>query len=92
MNYDVFYSNLVVAEDIPRLSKVVKEWIKRSIEKKLTTCPERYGHPLRCNLKGYWKLRVGDYRVLFRIKDKKVFIEMIEHRSTIYKNVLKRLS
>lgn len=91
MNYELLYSDLVVAEDIPKLSKEAKEWIRLSIEKKLKTHPESYGHPLRRNLKGCWKLRVGHYRVLFRVQGKKVFIEMIGHRSIVYKNVLKRL-
>jgi hypothetical protein len=29
--------------------------------------PQEYGTPLRKTLKGYWKLRVGDYRVVYKI-------------------------
>ncbi len=41
--------------------------IQRAIESRLTTEPERYGEPLQRTLKGYWKLRVVDYRVVFKV-------------------------
>ena len=42
-----------------------KERIKRAIERKLMTAPEMYGERLKGTLKDLWKLRVGDYRVIF---------------------------
>jgi len=61
------YEISVVKEDIPRLSHPAKKQIKKAIEQKLTTKPEVFGKPLRRSLKGYRSLRVGDYRVIFRI-------------------------
>jgi len=43
--------------------------------------PELYGKPLRRSLKGYRKLRVGDYRVIFRIEKHFIKIFVIQHRS-----------
>ncbi len=74
-------------DDIPKLSQTWKDKIKRAIENKLTTKPETFGKPLRRSLKGYRKLRVGDYRVIFRLEKKTVKILAILHRSIVYKKI-----
>jgi len=61
------YEVSVVKTDIPRLSHSAKKQIKKAIEEKLATRPEVFGKPLRKSLKGHRSLRVGDYRVIFRI-------------------------
>lgn len=48
------------------------------------TAPERYGAPLRGTLRGYWKLRVGDYRVVFRIHADEGVVLAIRHRRIVY--------
>ncbi len=40
--------------------------------------------PLHNKLKGLYKLRVGDYRVVYEIKDKVIFIKFVGHRRDIY--------
>lgn len=84
------YHELVIQEDIPCLPKIWREAIRKAIEEKLTTHPEVYGKPLRRSLKGYHKLRVGDYRVVFRIEEQTVRIFIIQHRSIVYGNAEKR--
>ena len=37
-------------------------------------------------LKGAYKLRVGDWRVVYTLEGKSVFIQAVGHRSEIYKN------
>ena len=91
MRFEVRYHELVVKEDIPRLSQSSKVQINKAIEKKLTTHPEQFGKPLRRSLRGYRKLRVADYRVIFRIEDDSVKIFIIQHRSVVYKNAESRL-
>ena len=39
----------------------------------------------------YWRLRVSDYRIVYKTAHHEVIVLLIEHRSTIYK-LLKRLS
>lgn len=92
INFSIHYAKDAVEKDIPLLPSTWKKKIKKAIEEKLTTSPELYGKPLRRSLKGYRKLRVGDYRVIFRIEKKKVLIFLIDHRSKVYTNVLKRIS
>jgi mRNA interferase RelE/StbE len=48
------------------------------------------GEPLRKTLKGYWKLRVGDYRVVFKIVKNEVWILGIIHRKHVYEKLEKR--
>ena len=49
--------------------------------------PRRYGGPLRKELAGRWKYRVGSYRVICEIMDDKVLVLvlMVGHRKTVYK-------
>lgn len=84
MSFEIIYAQQVVDDDIPKLSSAVRQQIKRAIETKLTTHPEHFGKPLRRSLAGYRKLRVGDYRVVFRIQGFVVKIFVIQHRSTVY--------
>lgn len=88
--YTILYHEEVVKKDIPKLSPAWRTKICLAIEAKLMTRPEVYGKPLRRSLKNYRKLRVGDYRVVFRIEVQQVKVFAIQHRSVIYKNISKR--
>ena len=92
MMYALRYHDLVMREDIPALSQEWRTRIRRAIEARLTTRPDIYGKPLRRSLKGYRKLRVGDWRVIFRIERNAVKVFAIQHRSRVYDTVAKRLS
>jgi mRNA interferase RelE/StbE len=48
--------------------------------------PVAYGKPLRHSLKGRWRLRVGDWRVVYLVDQKKrvVTITAIRHRKDVY--------
>jgi len=84
MRFDITYHERVVDSDIPKLGSTTKLQIKKAIEAKLTSEPHLYGKPLRGSAKGYWKLRVGEYRVIFRIEKTIVKIFIIAHRSVVY--------
>ena len=90
MVYQLLYHTDVKKIDLPKIDNKNKSMIKRSIEKRLTTRPEVYGKPLQRTLKGYWKLRVGDYRVVFKITGPEILILGIMHRKNIYSQVKKR--
>ena len=62
-----------------------------AVENKLSVQPELYGVPLRRTLKGFRKLRIGDFRVIYQIEKKTIRIVIVGHRSEVYKEVLKRL-
>ena len=88
--FDIIYHHLVVSQDIPKLSSEWAEKIRRAVEQRLATYPDLYGKPLRRSLRGYRKLRVGDYRVIFKIEKNAVKILIIQHRSVVYEEIGKR--
>lgn len=90
MGFDLIYHPDVRDVDISALNKTLRKRIKKAIETRLSTEPHQFGEPLRKTLKGYWKLRVGDYRVVFKIVKKEVRILGILHRKKVYDLVGKR--
>ena len=91
MSFKLVYHPDVRKIDIPKLDRKIRERIKKAIESRLTDAPHQYGEPLKRTLKGYWKLRVGDYRVVFKLSDTEVRIFGIIHRKDIYDRVKYRL-
>jgi mRNA interferase RelE/StbE len=91
MSYKILYVDKVVKNDIPKISGLYKTRIKLAIENKLIIAPDLYGKPLRRSLKGYFKLRVGDYRIIFRIEKNKVKIFVIAHRKVVYEIMGERI-
>ena len=81
----------VKRSDLPKIDAKNRGMIKRAIEDRLATQPETYGKPLRKTLKGYWKLRVGDYRIVFKVSSNSIFIFGIIHRKEVYKLIKKRI-
>ena len=90
MAFTVKYHPDVKEIDLPRINAKLRERIRRAIESRLMTAPQEYGLPLRKSLRGYWKLRVGDYRVVFKIEGEIVSILGIRHRKSIYEVVTGR--
>jgi mRNA interferase RelE/StbE len=59
---------LVLEEDFKSIGRSEQEIILKNIRKKLSVDPEGYGKALLGELRGYWRLRVGDYRVIYKIQ------------------------
>jgi len=79
-----------VKKDLAKINSKVGAQIKKAIENRLRKSPEQYGEPLRKTLKGYWKLRVGNYRIVFKINGNEIWILGIMHRKNVYKEVNRR--
>ncbi|MFH1985667.1 MAG: type II toxin-antitoxin system RelE/ParE family toxin [Pseudomonadota bacterium] len=90
MPFTVVYHHDVKERDIPKLNADNRQRIKKAIENRLMIAPQEYGQPLRKNLKGYWKLRVGDYRIVFKVAGDEIHILGICHRKEIYPLMEKR--
>ena len=84
MIYNILYQEEVIKKHIPKLSIAVKSIIKSNIESKLVSDPISFGKPLRYSLKGHRRLRVGDFRIVYRIDGENVIIIAIKHRKDIY--------
>jgi mRNA interferase RelE/StbE len=77
--------------DIPQRNETLKKRIKKAIGERLSISPQQYGEPLRKTLKRYWKLRVGDYRVVYKVEGNEVWIFAIINRRDVYKKIIKRI-
>ena len=75
-----------VKNDLSTISKGDKARIRKAIEKKLTLNPIEFGKPLQYSLNGLRRLRVHDYRVVFKIEEeeKTVLMVKIGHRKEVY--------
>jgi mRNA interferase RelE/StbE len=73
-----------VEGDLRRLPANIADRVLTAIERRLGTAPDRYGVRLRQSLAGYWKLRVGDCRVVFEIAGREVRVFGGMHRREIY--------
>ena len=82
--FDILYHPEVVREDLRNLNKDILKRIKAAIENRLRRAPTDYGKPLRAELKSLWRLRVGDYRILYMIAGTQVVILQIVHRRDAY--------
>ena len=75
------------------IQKIEKQIRTRIIEcaKQLCENPDKLGKPLKQS--DYWRLRVGDYRVIYEINQnkKQVIILFIGHRSKVYDDFSKML-
>ena len=91
MIYKLKYHPDVKRSDLPKIDAKNRNMIKRAIEKRLATHPETYGKPLQRTLKGYWKLRVGDYRIVFKVSSDDILILGIIHRKEVYRLIKKRI-
>ena len=75
-------------KQLAKLDRQVQADIVRYLRERIASDddPRRYGAPLRRELAGRWKYRVGDYRLICEIQDRKilVLVLMVGHRSTVY--------
>lgn len=86
IKYQIHYLEEVVRKHIPGLSSSAKTLIKRAIEERLMIDPIGFGKPLRYSLKGHRRLRISDYRIVYRIEAETniVIIIAIKHRKDVY--------
>lgn len=78
--------------DFEGIPKNIQKRILTAIESRLGSAPDQYGVRLRQSLKGFWKLRVGDYRVVYEITGKDVRIYGVMDRKEVYTEIQKRTS
>ncbi|MBS9776334.1 MAG: type II toxin-antitoxin system RelE/ParE family toxin [Fusobacterium sp.] len=66
------------------VARLITNWLIKNLHN--TDDPRIHGKALSGNLKGLWRYRVGDYRLVAEIREEKLFIFMIDigHRKEIY--------
>ena len=87
MKYKVVFSKRAVKQ-LKKLDKQIAALILGWIEKNLNGCtnPRLYGKSLTGDKSDQWRYRIGSYRLLCKIEDKKITIIVLEigHRKNIY--------
>jgi mRNA interferase RelE/StbE len=75
-------------KEFAHLDRQVQERIRRFLRERIAKSenPRDYGEPLRRNLTGLWKYRVGDYRIIAEIAEEKVLVVVLRigHRRKVY--------
>ncbi len=75
-------------KQLTKLDHQAQSEIVRYLRERIQTDkdPRRYGAPLRKELAGRWKYRVGGYRIICEIQDETVMVLvlMVGHRSKVY--------
>ncbi len=85
MDYTVEFEPEAVA-NLEKQTSIVRERILRKIRWLAENFEQIPSQPLAADLAGFYKLRVGDYRVIydFSVEETIITIVQIGHRSEIY--------
>jgi len=75
-------------KELKKLDRVNRELIFTYIEQRIEGCenPRLFGEPLKENLSGYWRYRIGQYRLICEIDDAvvTVYVVAVGHRKQVY--------
>lgn len=78
-------------KELLKLDKQIQKRIINFLEDRILKKdnPRAVGTPLRGSLSGFWRYRVGDYRIISIIEDNKLHILVIsvKHRKKVYKQL-----
>jgi mRNA interferase RelE/StbE len=76
------------ARDLQRLGAQAERRILRYLRERIATTqdPRHFGHALTHDLKGLWRYRVGDYRIVASIEDDRfvVLVVTVGYRRNVY--------
>ncbi len=95
MTWSLVYHH-AVEEDLESIGASAARRVVRAIDEKLARAPLRFGAPLAGNLADFRKLRIGDYRIVYRVREKTVAVYVLavgpRRDKEIYRSALKRKS
>lgn len=93
--FEILYHRLVMKDDFKKISPFDQKRILKTIQKKLTADPISFGKPLLGELKGYYRLRIDPYRVVYRVEGGQVIVFVLKigmrRDSEAYIDAAKRL-
>lgn len=79
----------IAERQLRKLGRPVQERILDWLNDRIEGCknPRHFGEPLKGGLAGFWRYRVGDYRIICDIQDRKIIVLVLSigHRRDIYK-------
>jgi len=85
MVYIVVYAAHVLEDDLVKLDREISLRMQDAAQTKLETQPEIFGKPLRHSLRNHKALRVGDFRIVYRIDGNIVRVIAMVHRKDVYR-------
>ena len=87
MNWDYSFTEAAFRE-FKKLDPSTQKSILKFFDGRITSAedPRRSGKALQAGMTGYWRYRVGDYRVICQIKDEEVLVLILKvgHRREVY--------
>jgi len=86
--YTVEYAESVIKQLrklYPQTQRIIRNWIGKNLVG--TVDPRIHGKPLKGDLAGVWRYRIGDYRLFASIEDDRLVIFLFEigHRREVYR-------
>ncbi len=68
----------------PQVRRDIRSYLEQRVAK--SDNPRDLGQPLSANLKGLWRYRVGNYRIICDIQDQELIILVVRigHRKQVY--------
>jgi mRNA interferase RelE/StbE len=77
------------ARDLKKLGADAQRLILRYLRERIAVAddPRRFGHALTGDLKGLWRYRIGDFRIVASIEDEKfiVLVVTVGRRREVYR-------
>jgi mRNA interferase RelE/StbE len=74
--------------ELRKLSQENQQTILRYLRERIAGSddPRQFGKPLRLNLAGLWRYRVGDYRLICRLEEQRLVVLVLKvgHRKEVY--------
>lgn len=75
--------------DLQKLDRTTADRIDKFLRDRLSSLldPREIGEPLAGNMRGHWRYRVGDYRIICNIQDRELIVLVIKigHRREVYR-------
>ena len=91
MAFRLAYHPAVSDEDLPGIPVKDKVRLHRALQERISRQPARFGKPLRHTLRGLWVYRVGDYRIVYAVRQCEVWVLKIGHRRDVYQRMEARM-
>jgi mRNA interferase RelE/StbE len=77
LNYKVLW-NRKALESLKELDKPLRKRIFNKVNDYVSKDPMNTGKPLKGELSGFWRYRLGDYRIIYTVDIEKQIITVLE--------------
>ena len=85
-NFKIEYILPDVEKDLRDIPANMRRRIREAIETRLVVDPVAFGKPLQYSLRGSYRLRAGDFRIIYTIEFQQCLVTVmaIKHRRIVY--------